>query len=369
MSANPELSWTDVELRLLSVLLLIAINAFFVTAEFSMVTVRRSRIHQLVEAGDVQAIAVEVLQRSIDRLLSTTQLGITLSSLALGWIGESAVVVVVNLWLRSWPLPNSITDFIAHSLSIPITFFLIAYLQIVLGELVPKSVAMLYSEKLARFLGPSVKANVRFFSPFIWILNQSTRWLLQLFGIHYTGQSWRPPVTSEELQVIISTEHESTGFQVGERELLQNIFEFGDVTVQTVMVPRTSIVVLPITASLETFLQEMATTSHSCYPVIGESLDDIRGILYFKDLAKPLAMGKLTLETQIQPWIRPVRFVPEHTPLNELLPIIQQEKPTVVIVVDEFGATVGLVTIQDVISQIIGDIGESEMTEELLIEI
>jgi CBS domain containing-hemolysin-like protein len=369
VSANPELSWTDVELRLLSVLLLIAINAFFVTAEFSMVTVRRSRIHQLVEAGDVQAIAVEVLQRSIDRLLSTTQLGITLSSLALGWIGESAVVVVINLWLRSWPLPNSITDFIAHSLSLPITFFLIAYLQIVLGELVPKSVAMLYSEKLARFLGPSVKANVRFFSPFIWILNQSTRWLLQLFGIQYTGQSWRPPVTSEELQVIISTEHESTGFQAGERELLQNIFEFGDVTVQAVMVPRTSIVVLPITASLETFLQEMATTSHSCYPVIGESLDDIRGILYFKDLAKPLAMGKLTLETQIQPWIRPVRFVPEHTPLNELLPIIQQEKPTVVMVVDEFGATVGLVTIQDVISQIIGDIGESEMTEELLIEI
>ena len=135
------------------------------------------------------------------------------------------------------------------------------------------------------------------------------------------------------------------------------------------MVPRTSIVVLPITASLETFLQEMATTSHSCYPVIGESLDDIRGILYFKDLAKPLAMGKLTLETQIQPWIRPARFVPEHTPLNEFLPIIQQEKPTVVMVVDEFGATVGLVTIQDVISQIIGDIGESEMTEELLIEI
>lgn len=119
----PSLNWTDVGLRLLSVLLLIAINAFFVTAEFSMVTVRRSRIHQLVEAGDIQALAVEVLQRSIDRLLSTTQLGITLSSLALGWIGESTIVVLVKSWLQSWPLPGGINIAIAHSLSIPIAFF------------------------------------------------------------------------------------------------------------------------------------------------------------------------------------------------------------------------------------------------------
>jgi CBS domain containing-hemolysin-like protein len=202
------LVWTDVGLRLLSVLLLIAINAFFVTAEFSMVTVRRSRIHQLVKAGDIPAIAVEGLQRSIERLLSTTQLGITLSSLALGWIGESSIVVLVKSWLKTWPLPLEMSNFLAHSLSIPIAFFLIAYLQIVLGELCPKSVAMLYSEDLARFLGPSVKAIVRFFNPFIWILNQSTRFLLRLFGIEYTGQSWRSPVTPEELQLIISTERE-----------------------------------------------------------------------------------------------------------------------------------------------------------------
>jgi CBS domain containing-hemolysin-like protein len=354
---------------LLSVLLLISINAFFVTAEFSMVTVRRSRIHQLVEAGDSQAVAVEMLQRSIDRLLSTTQLGITLSSLALGWIGESTISVLVNSWLRAVPLPSRMSLFIAHSLSIPITFVLIAYLQIVLGELCPKSVAMLYSEQLSRFLGPSVRAIVRFFSPFIWILNQSTRWLLRLFGIEYTGQGWRPPVTPEELQLIISREVESTGFQAGERELLQNIFEFGDVTVQAIMVPRTSIIALPISTSLQTFLKEVATTSHSCYPMIGESLDDIRGIIYFQDLAEPLAMEKLTLSNEIQPWMRSAQFVPEHTPLNELLPIILQQKPGMVMVVDEFGATVGLVTIQDVIAQIIGDLGESGNADDLLIQI
>ncbi|MHC5724193.1 MAG: hemolysin family protein [Nostoc sp.] len=368
VSGFPNLIWTDVALRLLSVLLLIAINAFFVTAEFSMVSVRRSRIHQLVKAGDIPAIAVDMLQRSIDRLLSTTQLGITLSSLALGWIGESTIVVLVNTWLKSWPLPIGMTTFIAHSLSIPITFFLIAYLQIVIGELCPKSLAMLYSEQLARFLGPSVKAIVRFFGPFIWILNQSTRCLLRVFGIQYTGQGWRPPVTPEELQLIISTEWGSTGLQRSERELLNNVFEFGNVMAQDVMIPRTSIVALPKDATFGTLLKEMASTGYSRYPVIGESLDDVRGIVYFKDLAQPLALGKLSLETQIQPWMRPVRFVPKHTSLSELLPMMQQEKPAMVMVVNEFGGTVGLVTIKDVIAEIIGDASEPESSDDLLIQ-
>ncbi|WP_235006906.1 hemolysin family protein [Calothrix rhizosoleniae] len=356
-------------LRLFSVLLLITINAFFVTAEFSMVTVRRSRIRQLVEAGDIQALSVEGLQRSIDRLLSTTQLGITLSSLALGWIGESAIVGLVDTWLKSWLLPKSANPFIAHSISILLTFFIIAYLQIVLGELCPKSVAMLYSEKLARFLGPLIKAIVRFFSPFIWILNQSNRCLLRFIGIEYTGQSWKPPVTPEELQLIISTERESTGLLAGERKLLNNIFEFGEVTVQTVMIPRTGIVTLQFDTSLKTFFQMMADTGHFCYPIIGESLDDILGILYFKDIAQFLAAGKLDMDTSIQQWMRPVKFVPENTLLQELLPMMQQEQPTMVIVVDEFGGTAGLVTIQDIIAQIIGETGEAENTDELLIEL
>ncbi|QYX34096.1 hemolysin family protein [Sphaerospermopsis torques-reginae] len=368
MSAFSQLIWTDIGFKLLSVLLLIAINAFFVTAEFSMVTVRRTRIHQLVQAGDIPAIAVEMLQRSIDRLLSTAQLGITLSSLALGWIGENSIVVIVNAWLQSWPLPGNLSNFLAHSLSIPITFFLLAYLQIVLGELFPKSVAMLYSEKLARFLGPSVKAIVRFFSPVIWILNQSTRYLLKLFGIEYTGQSWRPPVTPEELQLIISTERESTGLELSERELLNNVFEFGEITAQDVMIPRTNIITLPEDATFQTLLQEMTSTGHSRYPIIGESLDDIRGIVYFQDLAQPLSIGKMTLETQIYPWMRPPRFVPEQTLLSELLPMMQQEKLAMVIVVDEFGATVGIVTIQDVIAEIIGNAGEPAVTDDLLVQ-
>ncbi len=361
------LSWADVGLRLLSALLLITINAFFVTAEFSLVSVRRSRIHQLVEAGDAQAFTVQTLQRSIDRLLSTTQLGITLSSLALGWIGESTISVLVATWIAQSPLPLEIRSFIAHSLSIPIAFLLIAYLQIVLGELCPKSIALLYSEELARFLGPSVRAIARFFNPFIWILNQSTRLLLKLVGIQYTGQAWRPPVTPEELQLIIATERESPGLEAEERELLNNVFEFGDVTVAEVMVQRPNIVALPQSATFHTFLKEMATSGHSRYPIIEKSLDDICGTVHFKDLAAPLAQGKLFLDSEIQPWMRPALFIPEYTPLSELLPLMQRTQLAMVIVVNEFGGTVGLVTIQDLIAEIFGNIG-GESTNDLMLQ-
>ncbi|MEW6492319.1 MAG: hemolysin family protein [Cyanobacteriota bacterium] len=369
MSVYASLTGQDILLRLLSVLVLIAINAFFVAAEFSMVSVRRSRINQLVEAGDVQAQTVQALQRSIERLLSTTQLGITLSSLALGWIGENTMAVLVAAGIAQLPLPRTVSQFITHSLAIPITFFLIAYLQIVLGELCPKSVALLYSEQLARFLGPPSLAIARFFNPFIWILNQSTRLLLKLAGVQYTGQGWYNRVTPEELQLIITTERESTGLEAEERELLKNVFEFGEVEAVEVMVPRTSIASIPNTATFQALLEEIVNTDHSRYPVTGESLDDIRGIIYFKELAEPLSQGQITPETSIQPWIRPARFVPESMSLSELLPLMQRSHLTMVMVVDEFGGTAGLVTLEDLIAEIIGEHPETESTEELAVQI
>jgi CBS domain containing-hemolysin-like protein len=369
VSVYANLTGRDILLRLLSVLLLIAINAFFVTAEFSMVSVRRSRINQLVEAGDVQAKTVQSLQRSIERLLSTTQLGITLSSLALGWIGESTITLLVAAGIAQLPLPREVSQIVAHSLAIPLAFFLIAYLQIVLGELCPKSVALLYSEQLARFLGPPSLVISRFFNPFIWILNQSTRWLLRLVGIQYTGQGWYNRVTPEELQLIITTERESTGLEAEERKLLNNVFEFGEVLAVEVMVPRTSIVSIPSTATFQTLLAEITNTGYSRYPVTGESLDDIRGLIYFKELAQALSQGQLALETPIESWIRPARFIPEFMSLSELLPLMQRSHLAMVIVVDEFGGTVGLVTLKDMIAEIIGDHPKPESTQEMAVQI
>jgi CBS domain containing-hemolysin-like protein len=360
----PQLNGSDVLLRLLAVFLLIAINAFFVTAEFSIVSVRRSRINQLASAGDVQAKTVQGLQKGLDRLLSTTQLGITLSSLALGWIGESTMAVLLAVLFTKLPLPETTRSFLSHSFAVPAAFILIAYLQIVLGELCPKAMALMFPEQLARFLGTPSLAIARLFNPFICMLNQSTRWLLQLFGVRYTGQGWYNRVTPEELQLIIATSTESPGLEEERRELLTNVFEFAEVSAGEVMVPRTSLLAVPSDATLESLLTEVANSGHSRYPVMGESLDDIVGIIHFKELAEPLVRQGLKPEDSIQPWIRPAQFVSENMPLNELLPLMRRSGQTMVIVVDEFGGTAGLVTLQDLAAEIIGETSELETQEE-----
>lgn len=353
MSATAALAGSDLLLRFLAVLLLIALNAFFVAAEFAILSVRRSRINQLVVAGDVEARVVQGLQRRLDRLLSATQLGITLASLALGWIGENTMAVIVATGLMALPLPIAWTRALTHSFTIPLAFGFIAYLQIVLGELCPKAVALLYPEQLARFLGPPSLAIARVFNPFLWILNQSTRWLLRLVRIEYTGQAYTR-MTPEELQMIITTEQESTGFEAEERELLKNVFNFGEVGVSEVMIPRTAITALPQDATYQMLLEAIATTGHTRYPVMGESLDNILGIINFKDLAQPLSNGKITLDSPLHPWIRKAPFVPEFMPLGELLPFMQRTHQPMVMVADEFGGTAGLVTLADLVAEIIG---------------
>lgn len=362
------LTGVEIAVRLLSVLALIGINAFFVAAEFSIVSVRRSRINQLAEAGDIQARTVQSFQRSLDRLLSTTQIGITLSSLALGWIGESTIAAVLIQLFHQLSFTVPLMGAIAHSIAIPLAFILIAYLQIVLGELSPKAVAMLYPERLARLFGPPSLTISRLFMPFVWVLNQSTRWLLRLFGIQYTGsQSWYSRVTPEELQLIIRTSTESPGLDEEERELLNNVFEFRDVTAGEVMVPRTQITALPKTATLQQALDTIAETGYSQFPVVGESLDDVSGILSLKDLVGPLARHEATTESHIDNWVRPARFVPEYTQLHDLLQIMQKSGKSMVMVVDEFGGTAGLVTLTDVTGEIIGDSHELEEDVEVLV--
>ncbi len=348
---------------------LIAINAFFVTAEFSIVSVRRSRISQLVKDGDLQAQTVQSLQRSIERLLSTTQLGITLSSLALGWIGERTMAFSVVKILEYLPLPPNISTAIAHSFAVPIAFILLAYLQIVLGELCPKSVALLYPEKLAKFFGPPSVVIARIFRPFISILNWSTRLLLRLCGINYRGQGWYEQVTLEELQLIITTAKESTGLQEEERQILKNVFDFREDTAVEIMIPRTDIEFLSLETTFSELLQAVVTKGRSTYPVIGESLDDIKGIIDYQSLAAPLAQGQLINDSQIKPWIEPVSFVSESTSLNELLPLMQRSRQKMVIVIDEYGGTSGLVTLHDLIAEIIGDGGETLKTHTEGIEI
>lgn len=348
------MSGRDIFLRLLAVFLLITINAFFVITEFSIVSVRRSRINHLVVTGDISAKTVQSLQYNLDRLLSTTQLGITLSSLALGWIGEGTMAVLIQHLILSLPLSLNFSQAIAHSVSIPISFLLIVYLQIVLGELCPKSVALMYSEQIASFLAPASLVIGSVFNPFIRILNQSTRFLLKIIGIEYIEQGWYKQVTLEELQLLINTERELSGLEAEERELLNNVFEFVDVEVREIMTPHIEIKALPVKATCQDLLNAVAATKFARYPIQGESLDDIQGMVDFKDLATGLASGKITLDTPIKPLIKPIRFFAESILSSELLPLMKRERLKMVMIVDEYGGTSGLITRQDLINEILG---------------
>jgi CBS domain containing-hemolysin-like protein len=361
--AQMALTWSEISARLLSVITLIGLNAFFVTVEFSIVSVRRSRINQLVLAGDAQAKTVQKLQRQLSSLLSTTQLGITLSSLALGWIGEHTMAALIQYWLSTlalWlPLSADLTYVLSHSAAVPIAFLLLAYLQIVLGELCPKSVALMYPENIARVLGPPSLTIARLLSPFVWLLNQSTRLLLSLVGITNSSPGHYGRVTPEELRLLISTATEIPDLQKEEREILSNVFEFRGSTVEEIMIPRTRIAALPETATFQELLNEMVASGHSRYPITGESLDDIRGILHFNDLAIPLSTGELTPDTAIAAWCSSAQVVPESLLLSDLLAQMQQSAREMVIVVDEYGGTAGLVTLRDLSAEIIGDVDKT----------
>lgn len=352
----------DLLTRLILVFLLIVLNAFFVAAEFSLVSVRRTRISQLVAAGDVPAQTVQSLQRSLDRLLSTTQLGITLSSLALGWIGESTMTVFVKKLLSFLPFSLNWQNLLSHGFSLCLAFLIVAYLQIVFGELYPKSLALIYAEPMARLLAAPIGVISRIFKPFIGILNQSTRFLLVLTRIPEVDLQRSSRVTCEELQLIISMEGELTGLEAAERKILNNVFQFGEITAAEIMVPHNRLIAISSTATFEELLLQVVNSGYSCYPVTGDSGDDIRGLIDFKDLALPLAEGQLNLKIPIKPWLKPVRFFPETTPLNELLIVMQESSLKMVIIVDEFGRTAGLLTLKDLIGEILGTFSPSDQS-------
>ena len=350
----------DLLTRLILVFLLIVLNAFFVAAEFSLVSVRRTRVSQLVAAGDVAAQTVQSLQRSLDRLLSTTQLGITLSSLALGWIGESTMTVFVKKLLSFLPFSLNWQNLLSHGFSLCLAFLIVAYLQIVFGELYPKSLALIYAEPMARLLAAPIGVISRIFKPFIGIINQSTRFLLVLTRIPEVDLQRSNRVTCEELQLIISMEGELTGLEAAERKILNNVFQFSEITAAEIMVPHNRLIAISSTATFEELLLQVVNSGYSCYPVEGDSGDDIRGLIDFKDLALPLAQGQLNLTTPIKPWLKPVRFFPETTALNELLTVMRESSLKMVIIVDEFGRTAGLLTLKDLIGEILGTFSPSD---------
>ncbi|MEM8714617.1 MAG: hemolysin family protein [Cyanobacteria bacterium P01_A01_bin.3] len=347
---------------------LLLVNAFFVAAEFAIVSVRRSRIAQLVSEGNANATLVQQQQQQLRQFLSTTQLCITLSSLALGWIGAVQVAPLVCIGLARVEWLNSVLNAIPgemETLATLVTFAMLTYLQVLLGELLPKTLAIIYSEATSlRLIGLS-SATKMVLRPLIGLLNRSSNLLFRLLRIPVPDSAALiDAVTSEELQLLIASSSKSGSLEEEESTLLANVFEFGDAIASEVMIPRTSIDAIPQTATVRELLIEVEESSHSRYPVMGDSLDSITGMVQVKDVVGALGLENCTMDSSLAPFIRPAHFEHEQKKVGELLTTMQEERIPLVMVVDEFGGTAGMITVRDLVEEIFGRISDDADTEE-----
>lgn len=343
----------DLATRLLWVLLLLLINALFVAAEFSLVSVRRSRIVQLASEGSLSARAVQRAQEQLRQFLSTMQTCITMASLAMGWIGASQLAPVIEVLLAQlpWSVP-------AGSANIAV-FLSLVYLQVLVGELIPKTLAIIYAEQTSLSL-MGVTSKLRWLlRPLVILLDGSANLILRAARIPIPDSATLfNAVTAEELQLLIASSSETGSLEAEERELLANVFEFGETVASEVMIPRTSIDAIPETATIIDVLSAVADSNHSRYLVIGESLDDIRGLLHVKEIVAALGRTEIELSAPISTFVRAAHFEYENKRVGELLSEMQQQHRPMVVIVDEFGGTAGLITIRDLVEEIVGRISD-----------
>jgi CBS domain containing-hemolysin-like protein len=342
--------WNSIWLRLLAVILLVAANAFFVAAEFALVASRRTRIDAMIRRGDARARVVKRALQSLDKYISGTQLGITLASLGLGWIGEPALATTIQGLFRALPAPF---DAVAtHSVAVSVAFAIITFLHIVLGELAPKALALLHPEQTSRWVAPPLILFTKATNPFIWLLNGAANLMLRLFGAR--PQSERERVHSpEEIRMLVEQSRKTGGMGAADARMLEGVFEFSEKNARDVMTPRTDMIALPAGLTLAEAADAVAAAGRSRYPVHGESLDDIVGTVHAKDILRGLRAGTAATVKDIA---RPPFFVPGTREVEDVLTDMKRQKVHLAIVLDEFGGTAGLVTMEDLLEEIVGPI-------------
>lgn len=339
---------------------LIALNGFFVAAEFAIIGVRRSRMEQLAEEGNrtarwVRGVLVD--SRRTDRWIATAQLGITLASLGLGMYGEPAIAHVIEDPLHEW---FGLNDAIVHTISFLFALSLITYLHVVVGEMVPKSLALQKPEGVVLSLTPYMRLSGRIFSIPVTVLNQIGLLLLRLLRIPPPSDSSRL-YTADELELIISESSAGGLVEDFEQQLAANIFDFSQRRVGQVMVHRTSITAIPLTASEPDVLALVAKAPYSRVPVFDANIDDIVGVLHIKDYVRQQLSGA---PFDLRALLRDMTFVPETLPLDELLTTLKGQQQQIAIVMDEHGGTLGLVTFEDLIEEVVGEVRDEFDAEE-----
>ena len=346
----PEPSSSATFLKLLAVFLLVGANAFFVAAEFALVASRRTRIDAMVRKGDSKARVAQQAIQSLDRYISGTQLGITLASLGLGWIGEPALAGTIEGLFAL--LPGPVSRIATHGVAVGIAFAIITFLHIVLGELAPKAIALLHPEQTSRWVARPLILFTIATNPFIWVLNGSANRILKLLGARAPTEHERVH-SPEEIMMLVEQSHQTGGLGAQNARMIEGVFEFTEKKARDVMTPRTQMITLDADLTLVAAADRVATAGRSRYPVIGESLDDVLGVVH----AKAILAGLRADDTQkVQQVMRPTLFVPGTREVEDVLADMKRQKVHLGIVLDEFGGTAGLVTMEDLLEEIVGQI-------------
>jgi putative hemolysin len=349
--------WFDIIL----VIIFISLNGFFAAAEIAVVTLRRTRIKQLISEGKKNAVVLNKLREEPNKFLATIQIGVTLAVALASAIGGAVAVEFIKPVLRD--IPISFIAVSSDAISIGIVVSVITYFTVVFGELIPKSIALSRPEAVALMIAPVIYKFSKLAIVFVQILTASTNIILKPFGKKAFRQ--RGYISEEEIKLLIEEGRERGIFEAEERELIHSVFEFTDMSTKEVMVPPTQMVTIRLNMSAEDIKTIIAEEQFSRYPVVGKDINDIRGILYAKDFQNALAKGGV----DIRKLIKPPFFIPETMKISKLLREMQKKRVHMALVIDEYGGVSGLVTMEDLLEEIVGEIRDEYDIESPVIQL
>ena len=351
--------------RLLLALFLVLLNGFFVAAEFSIVKVRYSQIQLKAAEGDSMAKQAEHIIKHLDEYLSATQLGITLASLALGWVGESALHHIVENIFHS--LNINMSQASVTSVSLVISFVLITIMHIVFGELIPKSIAIRKSESTTMATAVPLRIFYTIFKPFIWLMNSMSNGFLRLIKIHPASE--QEIHSTEELQLLVKQSADSGEIEEENYEIIKNAFDFTDHSAKQIMVPRQNITSIDFEEDVNDIINKIMDSGYSRIPVYIDSIDNVIGIFYTKEIIREFVKRKGDLDHEdLKDLMRDAFFVVESKKVSDLLKTFQLKKQHIAIVIDEFGGTEGIITLEDILEELVGEIQDEEDDEEKIVD-
>ncbi len=337
-------------INLALVLLLVFANAFFVVSEFAIVKIRRTKLEELAHAGNKRAKIALKINDHLNTYLSAIQLGITLASLGLGWIGEPAVSHLLEELFSGFFEGNTI---LLHSVSFGVAFAFITLLHVVLGELVPKSLAIQYTEKYVLFIAAPLYAFNRVFSPFIWIFDHVTAGILHLMGIQQTNEI-EEAHSEEEIKIIVDASQKGGVIDDTEGEIIQNAIYFSEICAHEIMIPRQDIKCLDQTSDFDEALEFVKKHNHTRFPLCDKDKDHVVGMIHIRDLLEhDTERNDKNILNKIA---RKILFVPENKSISEILHQMMTKHIHLAIVVDEYGGTAGLLSMEDILEELVGDI-------------